>query len=137
MSNSVTPWGELPKEKKMELFEAYLDGKTIEKYIGWDVRWVRVRHPSWHPSYHYRIKPELPSINWDHVSPKYNFLYKDRFGGFRISTKPPIIHVVGDVYGYRTPACSRSIPATDFASLKEGDAESADSLVIRPGYKEG
>lgn len=71
-------FGELSKAEKLELMEAWIDGKQIQVLTdssGWlntNTDWSR-----WYPRYKYRIKPiplTKPSINWEHVSKEYNWL---------------------------------------------------------------
>lgn len=50
------PFGELSREEQIKLFEAWLDGKTIENFDDTTGRWIKIGYPSWWANTVYRIK---------------------------------------------------------------------------------
>lgn len=125
-------FGELSREEKLALFEAWLDGKAIQYYL--HSRWNDLDRrvgPSWSFSSNYRVKPSKPSINWDHVAPEWKYMATDRDGlSFLFKSKPKI-----------TGSCDwdddHPCIITDFfSSFKPGNCDWEDSLVCRPGYED-
>ncbi len=84
MSTDLTkinsPFGNLPRETQLALFNAWLDGIKIQHYSEVMRAWMFSGHPAWHNTTKYRafIPLTKPSINWDHVASKFNYLARDR-----------------------------------------------------------
>jgi hypothetical protein len=123
------PFGELERWEKMALFGAWLDGEKIE--FRWTVSgvWESIQ-PSWSPTSFYRVKPkpalDKPSINWDHVSPKYKWLAREKTGNVCLYCfKPKAVTTV-----WTDGRCVPLIAST-FASLDPGTCDWKDSLVGR------
>lgn len=124
-------------EEKIRVMQAFVDGKDVKctfdfgnhicNISGGEMVWDWCRKD-------YDIAEEIPvkpSINWDHVSDKYNYLHMDKSGSFWLSTNKPI----GTEYLYNLTGYS--IYGNNFASFKEGEnCKSIDSLVCRPGFEE-
>ncbi len=73
-------------------------------------------------------KDEKPSIDWDHVDPKYEYLARDSFGyGWLYSEKP-----VPDEKIWGVPEGKYALLADDYASYVPGTCDWWDSLVKRP-----
>ena len=120
-------FGELTKQEKLDLFEAWLDEGTIQfnRIDGWQ----DIKLPGWLPEMYYRIKPTKPSINWDHVSNNLNYLIRDENRYLLCKNKPKLDGLIWKNYRFYSPA-------SVFKSFVPGTCEPEDSLVIRPGYKE-
>jgi len=111
-------FSELSREDKLKLMEAWVDGMEIQ--CGGEV----VKYPEWLPGVCYEIVPQMPQINWDHVSDRWNWLAMDDDGDHWLFESKPTFnrdHWLGGVY----------IVADDFASFKKGTASAKDSLVGR------
>lgn len=133
--NDLTPFGQLSIDDRVALFRAHQEGKTIQVYTSTS-RWVDFYKPTWDSESIYRIAPEPPSINWDHVAPEYVALATDGNGG-------PYLYNVTDIHPDNPRArwlseanSFRYVPATTFASFKPGTCHWKESLVIRPRIKE-
>lgn len=80
-------------EEKIEVMQAYLDGKEIEFSSDYPNPryWARVDKPRWNwIGCSYRVKPSpKPSINWDHLHPDFKWLAVDRSGYAYLYTNKP------------------------------------------------
>lgn len=119
-------FGELTKQEKLDLFEAWLDGGTIQFNKVGD--WQNTDFPYWLPEMYYRVKPTKPSINWDHVSNNLNYLIRDNNTHVVCQNEPTFDGRTWKGYSYY-------IPASAYKSFKPGTCKPEDSLVIRPGYE--
>ena len=112
-------FSELSKEDKLKLMEAWIDGIAIQccgKVI---------KFPGWLPGVCYGIAPQMPQINWDHVSDMWDWLAMDDNGLYWLYKNKPCF---SDKYW--EDGCSY-ISARNFASFKKGTASAKDSLVWR------
>ena len=124
-------FGELKREEKVALFEAWVYGKTIQLFVeafGWqDVD----PKPSWRDEVHYRIKPEekVPDcIDWSHVHPDYKWLARNDSGRTCLFTrKPALMKII-----WEPRLGCKYVRAEGFASYKRGTVDWTDSLVQRP-----
>lgn len=105
-------------ETKVKVMNSYLDGHAIECYTGG--KWADCSYPiwDWH-NFSYRVKISKPSINWDHVSPKFNYLFMLEDGSGILGNTP-------SVHG------EYAIDASIFASYVPGTCDHMKSLVERP-----
>lgn len=92
-----------------DLFQAISDGYEIE----------------------YQIKPTKPSINWDHVHPRYNYLARDENGAVFLYAKEPY-KITNQWSSDGSVVCK----ATSHISMSEGTCCWSESLVKRPDVKE-
>ena len=69
-----------------------------------------------------------PSIDWDHVAPKYKYLSEDSEGNAFLSEKEPFIAAT-DVWGVYS---GETAEANGFASYVKGTCDWKDSLIKRP-----
>ena len=123
-------FGELTKQEQMDLFEAWLDGNSIEYRSEDETVWELLYNPSWYKDSSYRIKPAKPSIIWDHVSDKFNYLLGTRTDkGALCTIKPNSIGSGWQISGV-------FVEASTFSSFKPSTCKPEDSLVVRPGYIE-
>lgn len=113
---------QLTKEEKLNLFEAWIDGKTIEVSNGND-NYVTAK-PNWDYYLYYRIKETKPSINWDQVSKEYNYLFKGAMGSYLLTAHAPI-------KDHRDWAWLAPARADSHISFKPGTCDWKDSLVRR------
>lgn len=122
---------------KIEVMQAYLDGKTIQFKIqkgidDWDdLQDVPVFNWEF---FNYRVKPEViekPSIDWDHVSDKFNYLALDRKG----DVESAWFYTDEPSWGFTTWEGYNATMATAFKSLNPGNCEPQDSLICRPGFE--
>lgn len=121
-------FGELTKQEQMDLFEAWQEGSIIE-FCNIQIIWYATDNPSWEGNLCYRVKPAKPSINWDHVSDKFNYLLGTRTGkGALCVVKPNSIGSGWQISGV-------FVEASTFSSFKPSTCNPEDSLVIRPGYE--
>ena len=112
-------FSELSREDKLKLMEAWVDGMDIQ-YCG-----KVIKFPAWLPGVCYEIVPQMPQINWDHVSDMWNWLAMDDDGLYWLFESKPCFRRghwdEGGTY----------ILARNFASFKKGTASAKDSLVWR------
>lgn len=105
---------------KIAVLQAWVDGHDIQLKLKGadDACWYTVQcsngeEPEWNWSgFDYRVKPIKPTINWDHVSKKYNYLAVSQFGAFLFSYKP-IYHM--DIW--TSPEPLDGVLAVGFESL--------------------
>ena len=130
-------WGEMTPEEQGALLLAHHNGEVIELCevtIGM-IRWMDAKCPYWSPWTAYRVKPKpptKPSINWDHVSDKYNYLVENKSGGALLSNARPTERH----YGFWQVTGGSVGTAKTFASYKPGTCDWKDSLVCRPGFED-
>lgn len=121
----VKPFGQLSREEKIELIAAWVDGKEIQLRYS-DSTWHKVTRPNWDDTCHYRVATVPDSINWDHVSPEWKYLFRSTTGTAYLSDSPP----------YKTRTCwvniGKPLKATSFVSYSQGTTDWKDSLVERP-----
>lgn len=126
--NNLTPFGQLPIDARVAMFRAYQEGKDIQFFCDTDKQWLKGECLTWLPHIAYRIAPEPPSINWDHVAPKYVALAMDDDGECYLCTEIPgrkgRFWDAHDSADWGNPA--------PFASFKPGNCHWAESLVLRP-----
>ena len=84
--------------------------------------------PTWSRQRLYRIKQQLPSIDWSHVGSEYGFLTRNADGICHLHSDMPYEHGRNGKWyaesGYFDACC--------FASLDAGDCDWKNSLVVRP-----
>ena len=124
----------IEKTKKMiAVMQAYVDGKKIEETLRFgDLPWMHREEPEWDWIYSdYRVaQSRKPSINWEHVDKRFNYLAIDRSGEAYLYTEQPFVdNLIWMSYG-------EDVNADIFTSLDMGDCDWKDSLVVRPGYDE-
>lgn len=123
----LIPFKDLARKEQTVLFEAWLDGKEIQSRTDDRRFWLSLKCPSWLGHAFYRIVPQKPSINWDHVDEKYNYLTIDKSGWVRLHTEQPITKTDRS-WKATSP---NSISVAGFASFNEGDVDWKDSLIGR------
>ena len=119
-------------KEKMEVMQAFLDDREIEMTKHGFV-WEPVPDsPSWNwGTFSYRVKPEKPSINWEHVHDKYNYLSVDKTGDTYLYEKCPVLEDSNSGEWLATSGEVSTAMAHKSLVLPEGlDWES--SLVERP-----
>lgn len=137
LTNINEPFGSLPRETQLALFNAHLDGVTIETRGMMHVHgdWRADARPGWHSTFIYRARPTKPSIDWSHVMPEYKWLAMDEDGEtwlFPVEDGPCVKTESGcwalpNTYYDENPA-----PAWAFASFRPGTCHWTESLVRRP-----
>jgi hypothetical protein len=131
----MKPFGELSDAEKGALLLAHHEGKRIQFYSKVWVKWCDcIKTPLWDDRYLYRIAPEPltpESINWEHVSPEYNFMARDEKGTAYLFRVRP--HICGNAWYYYADDDCRNVGS--HASYRRGTVGWKDSLVIRPGYE--
>jgi len=115
-------------EEKIKIMQAYLEGERIEKCYRGSSAWEGVTIPDWSwGEYDYRVSLRKPSINWNHVHPKFNYLAKNMHGFCYLFREEPEIFredwVSNNTYG---------IYAGTHSSLDPGHGNWKESLVGRP-----
>ena len=126
--------------EKIAVMQAWEEGKPIE----WRIKNAAMHFvgicdtPSWDwSSCEWRIAVTKPSINWDHVSPEYNWLARDKSDDADLNcflyTGKPLNSSWEERWVILAPAKYAS--AEGFASLYRGTCDWKDSLVMRPGYE--
>lgn len=121
-------------EEKIAIMQAYLNGKPIEVKISGLNKWELIygREPNWNwGDTDYRVKePTKPSINWDHISKSYKYLFycapRDKY---LLSDLPPIMSL-GHNWLLQT-SLQPPIEASVFSSFKPGCKECRDIVVKR------
>lgn len=122
-------------DEMIELLEAYKRGEEIQylnRLAGMnDPIWQGCADPNWNfAAVRYRIAPRKPSINWDHVSDKINWIAVNiNKKGFGYNKKP----VCGQVSWHTI--CRFWYGLEPFSSFDPGNCDWKDSLVKRPGYE--
>lgn len=131
MTNENTkPFGELSKEEKMKLIEAWVDGKEIEFYCAYYEKptWKNISYPNWYHANHYRVKCTQDFIDWDHVDEEYNYMARDKDGRAWLYVNEPHIS-----YSQKYWVIDGSFAkASAFTSYKQNDAPWQESVVKRP-----
>lgn len=124
-------------KEKMEVMQAFLDGREIEM-AKYGVAWEPVPvNPSWNwRDFSYRVKPEKPSINWEHVADEYNFLSVDRMGSAYLYEKCPVIDDY-DIGVWSTISGGFSTAVTHKSLFLPEGLDWEDSLVERPSITKG
>ena len=113
----------------IEVMRAFNTGDKIEMSVKGSDNWLVENNPTWDWStYDYRIKDAMPTINWDHVSDRYRYLYIRNDGTPHICEYHP--------YRNYHPFCTENpvIDARHFASFKKGKTTGPASVVCR--YKD-
>lgn len=125
-------FGELSREEQHVLFDAYLDGKEIERdEAPANSMWRVILMPCWNLVSTYRIKPvplTEPSIDWSAVSKECKYLARSKSGyGYLFKNRPHMMYNVG--WAGQTSSLSA---AEVFTSYVAGTCDWQDSLVQRP-----
>lgn len=120
-------FGELSKEEKLELIEAYLNGEVIEfRRAHWELKDRYNGDLKFYTDNVYRIAPRQDEINWDHVN-NLNFMARGADGKAHLYEREP------DFYpGEYWMSSGVVVGADNFSSYKRGTTEAKDSLVRRP-----
>ena len=122
-------FGELSKKKKLKLFEAWLDGKQIQKYVT-ENNWLYVDRPGWCPHVTYRIEPEpeikKPDVPWEVFSPQWKYFAIDKDGEMFVYAQKPEIRLNAS-WGK-----SHARLITDLIKINTNDCPWDQSLVKRP-----
>lgn len=130
--------------EKIAVMQAWEDGYAVEAISRATLAtqsnpvWLKVPTPIWDWfDVAYRIAVTKPSINWDHVSPDYNWLARDKSDGPDLNcflyTGKPLLSPWEERWGIL--ASAKYASAEGFASLDRGTCDWKDSLVMRPGYE--
>lgn len=109
-----------------EAIKAWAEGATVQ-YRSNDSRdWMIVAYPTWSPTAEYRVKPDKPEINWDHVHETYVALTIDSHGRAILWEGIPTHN---SSYWTGPVPCTHAEP---FTSLIKSKSEFwKDSLVLR------
>lgn len=123
----------MPTTSEMiEVMQAYERGEPIEYRckIGSEGSWLPSTEPRWNFAvFYYRVALVKPSINWDHVADKFNYLFLDHWcKDYIVSATHPVLNN-RSWHNWGTDA----MRASGFKSFKPGTVTCEDSLVIRPG----
>lgn len=121
-----------------DLIKAWADGAEIQ-YRNRRGEWEDVGPVvSWLNNSDYRIKPTLPSINWDHVSDRYNYLLVKDNGTTILLEEFPSLGLTeeGDpMWGFEERYAARiftELHPIPFESFDAGTVRGRDSLIERP-----
>ncbi len=107
---------------------AYADGAEVQVLGNDDWCDVPEANFDWHHRA-YRVKPRKPSINWDHVGPKFNWLaINDEGDGVLFDKEPCRTHIGWGL----DEGFYHSVIGCTFASFDPGNCDWKDSLVERP-----
>lgn len=131
LNENEIKFGSLSEEDKISLVSDFITGKNVQILDG-DGCWKRktgnvvlFRH-----NFVYRTVLSKPQIDWDHVSPLYNYMATDADGHTHLYEKEPKLkrtrYPLGEWYhggNYVNCHC--------FSSFVRGDCDAADSLVKR------
>lgn len=119
-------FADLPRDLQLALFNAWLDGHKVTPNGA-----PLIERPAWYGDAVYTVtaKPKtMPSIDWAHVAPKFNFLARDKNGNAYLYQTKPGIDYSSSGYGDRKVF----MPADAFASYAPGDCDWNESLIERP-----
>ena len=124
-------FGSLTNDGKLALMTAWLDGGVIEgmAYGGGQDSWTVLPQPDWleHMAYRVAVVPlTKPSVNWEHVSAEYNWLFYMSDGGATLSPKKPE-RLNNSWTGYGS-----YVSAEALSSFVVGTCDWKDSLTERP-----
>lgn len=113
-------------QEKIAVMQHFADGGEIEITRG--DSWISAAIPTWDwYHYDYRIAITKPSINWDHVSEKYNYLAVNENGqSYLYGDKPSV-----GSSAWRYNGGNFMIAADSHASFKPGTCDWKDSLISR------
>jgi hypothetical protein len=126
--NITTPFGLLDEETQKALKE--WQGKWSRYYAD---GWLETCNPGWVDQTVYKAIPlpaTKPSINWDHVSKKWQWLAKDENGRTYLHDNKPSLSRA--LLSWHTKDYNAQLNATHFSSFSPGDCDWKDSLVQRP-----
>jgi hypothetical protein len=110
------------------VMQAYVDGKTIEARAKKNsLDWRPWPSPSWAwEDCDYLIATTPDTINWDHVSPEWQYMARDNTGAaFFYDTEPR----KKNGFWSNDSECLR---VCGFASYARGTVDWSESLVVRP-----
>jgi len=114
--------------EKIAVMQAYLDGKPIEVSCTDTYNFTLTNTPVWDWSFFtYRVRPQKPSINWDHVAKEYKYLAVDANGRTHLFRYKPTIE-----RGCWSSADNDTLMAECFSSYTPGTCDWKGSLVARP-----
>ena len=118
-------------EEKLELLTAWVDGKVMSDYDGWQP----LPRPIWGGSIPFRVKPAVQdSINWSHVHEAYKYMARDEDGeAYLYKDSPRNYESYWSSIGPKEEGAFSSYKeAGAFSSYKRGSTDWKDSLVCRP-----
>lgn len=124
LEKNEKPFKDLTAEERAAMVEAMIDDRLVSARGGYKADAVTLLSI-------YRITPKpaiKPSINWDYVAPKFNWLARDKVGKSLLCYSKPVIK-----RGYWLGLMG--VSADCFASYSPGDCPWEESLVCRPGYE--
>jgi len=73
-------FGELPRGKQVELFEARLDGEVIQCFCYSKGVWLDIKNPAWLGCAQYRVKPKLKTFGELTKEEQKELLYESHYG---------------------------------------------------------
>ena len=141
---TLPTFGNLSREKQLELINAALDGHILEVMHTYEgSRWMLIFDDddedsllSFDRNSIYRIKPvplTKPSINWDHVHPDFKWMARDSDGSACVyEVMPYIDETEWIVYTKGWKRLPTWVKCEAFVSYEAGTCEPKDSLVERP-----
>ena len=91
MSETLKRFGCLSNAKKLELFEAWIDGATIEGRSPNTGAWCPIPNPRWFDDIVYRVEIKKPHIDWNVINPLFNYLAIDAYGAIWLFSEAPYI----------------------------------------------
>lgn len=129
MEQEYKTFGELSKEEKLALFEAWVEGGKLQLYNTDKECFVDIVYVVWSDDICYRIKPapvEMPSIDWRHVHPDYKWLAVGKNEAGLLYKEEPVRASAFWVAG------TENVNASGFLSYRRGNVAWDKSLVKRP-----
>lgn len=115
------------KRPHYDIIIAWANGAELQYADASKNVWVDCEYPTFFKSTKFRIKPIKPSINWEHVNPKFKWLAVDEDGAACLYAVEPNLGeeqwiAKTSIYTY----------ADCFSSYQRGNCDWKESLVQRP-----
>lgn len=102
-------------------------------YEEWGCKWGPMKTSFWSGHTYRAVRPPLvlPSIDWSHVTLKFNYLAMDKSGKWFLFEQRPYLDLCA---GQWLPPAGDVADANGFASLITGSLDWQDSLITRPEH---
>ena len=128
MSETLKRFGCLSNAEKLKLFEAWIDGATIEALKPDTGTWCPIQNPRWFDDITYRIEKRKPYIDWNVINPIFKYLAIDADGSIWIFSEVPYID--GGCWFGANCRYAKLYPEL-LVSFSKGNCDWRDSLICR------
>lgn len=138
--NTWYRFGDLEKEAKLYLVEAFLDGEqVIVSTVNPNENLItssRLIGANFQNMYYYKIIKKIPTINWDMIKKEFKYLAIDEDGGIYLYQKEPVADHSDGTWEVSDYSLSMVLVVEPELMTEEfftrGDVEWYNSLIVRP-----